>query len=288
MLRRLILFLALSGWALAQDPATIVGPILSRQVSPGVFEVKITVVVKQAVTVPQVPIIASYLRFVAPMPVPGWLQEDNLLGSLYQVDLSDNGALTGVECRETGGVLRLDHFPVVPMGADELGPQTPYNPDGSLRRYTLGPDSPDFMVLFCQPPWIGLDLQHRGYDPEVEQYPNPCLQIYVYEPCVGPSGPRDLPGEPNFTVGWKLPDQTDRRLMFNWEPNVSPQWIRTEWKVFPINNAVGTQDFVFEVNVNNDTNPVGVMAQINYSLEPGVRRRGAPVLGRLWQGGAPP
>lgn len=278
MLKRILLCITLATLAGAQEPATIVGPIQSRQVAPGSYEVKVTVQVAQPVTLATVPVIASYLRFVAPMQVPGWLQEDSLLGSLYEVDLNGDGMLSAVDCRERDGKLRIDHFPVETMGSDELGPQAPFQPDGSLRRFTLSPDAPDFMVMFCQPPWIGLDLQHRGYDPEVQNYPNPCLQIYVFEPCVGPQSPLDLPGEPNFTVSWKLPEETDRRLMFNWEPNVSPGWIRTEWKVFPVANRPGTQEFTFQVDT---ASPVGVMAQINYALEPNVRRRGAPVVGQL-------
>lgn len=277
-MRRILLLLALSAMASAQEPVTIVGPIMSRELKPGSYEVKVSVQVNQPLSVPQVPVIASYLRFVAPMPVPGWLEEDNLLGSLYQVDLNGDGELTAVEARVNDGTLRIDHFPVETMGADELGPQTPLKEDGSPRMFTLGPDAPDFMVMFCQPPWMGLELQHRGYDPEVQSYPNPCLQILVFETCAGPENPRDLPGEPTFTVGWRLPEETDRRLMFNWEPNIEPQWIRSEWKVFPIANKAGIQDFVFQVDT---VGPVGVMAQVNYALEPGMRRRTPPVIGRL-------
>lgn len=278
MLRKLLLFLALSALAGAQEPVTVVGPILSRPVGPGSYEIKVTVQVDQPLTVPEVPVVSSYLRFVAPTPVPGWLQEDNLLGSLYQVDLNGDGQLSAVEARQVDGQLRIDHLPVEVLGDDELSPQTPSNPDGSPRRYTLGPDAPDFMVLFSHLPMMGLDLQHRGYDPEVESHPNPCLEILVFEPCVGPSSPADLPGEPNFKVQWDQPEH----LMFNWEPALSSQWVRSQWAVIPLEPRAGRQEFVFRVSCDNDTNPVGVLAQVNYSLQPGVRCRTRPVLGRLW------
>lgn len=265
-------------------------PLQVKESAPASYDVQITAQVQQTLSGPStVPVVSSYLRFVAPLRVRGLL-EDNLLDSLYAVDLNGNRRMDQVNLgTRDDGTVRLDLMPVEALGEDELGPQQPYRQDGSLKRYFLDPDSPSFMLLFFRPPMLGLELQHRGYRPTVEELPNPNLQVMVFEPCVGPSGPRDLCGEPNFQLSFPGPEP-ESHLMFCWEPdlfksqNRMPQWLRLKWFTFPIPNQAGEHNFSFHLDCTGNSNPVGVLAQINYALEPGIRIRSTPCIQKVWPG----
>ena len=271
------------------DPVRVLTPFQARQVTPGSFDVRITSQVMHPLpAVATVPVVHSYLRFVAPL-LGGSLLEDSLLDSLYAVDINGNRRLDQVFVREKEGVLRLDMMPVEPIGADELGPQTPYRDNGQPKRYFLDPDSPAFMVLFYKPPLIGLDLQHHGYRPEVEEVPNPSLQVMILEPCVGPSGPQDLCGEPNFKLTFDGPEPP-KNLMFSWEPSIfqaqgaTPQWLRVLWFSVPLSTQAGPQETHFQLDCSQDSNPVAILAQVNYATQAGVRLRTRPVIQSVWPG----
>ncbi|MBT9586390.1 hypothetical protein IV102_23810 [bacterium] len=285
-----LLFLGLGRLALAQtDPVRLVQPVSSRAIAPGCFEVRIQSQVMSPLTaVPQVPVVYSYLRLVAPLRVRG-LMEDNLLDSFYAVDLNGNRILDQVSVDQRDGGVRLDMMKVETVGARETGPQAPYREDGRPKRYFLDPDCPEFMVLFYDPPRFGLELQHHGYRPTVDDMPNPSLQVMICEPCVGPSGPRDLCGEPDFKVSFSGP-APEQHLMFNWEPEFfqakeqMPQWLRVSWFSVPLKAEVGTQETVFQVDCSSDSNPVYLLAQVNYAQQPGVRLRTPAVWQQLWNG----
>lgn len=273
----------------AQEPVLLEGPIRSKASGASAFDLEISTRVTQALPAAlTVPLPVSYLRMVAPLPYPQ-IQEDNILDSGYEVDLNGNRVLDQVIVDPRDGKLRLDMMPVETLGADQWGEQRPYREDGSPKRYFLDSDCPEFMVLFYQPPLFGLELQHRGFRPEVVEMPNPFLQVMVYEPCVGPDGPNDLPGEPNFQVSFAgtAPDQ---KLMFAWQPEFfqergqAPQWLRVRWFCLPLKNQPGQQVSRFHLECNNNSNPVGVCAQVNYSLQSGVRQRGKPVIQTVYPG----
>ena len=290
--------------ALAQAPTTtspdpsLVTPMATREVSPGVYEVKVTSVVRKSLApVAQVPIVSSFLRFVAALPVPGQLLESNLFDSGYLTNLNGNRDLDLVSVDQRNGKTRIDMMPVLPLGEDECGPQRPYRPDGRPKRYMLSDYTPEFMLLFYQPPMMGLELQYRGHRPAVENFPNPCLQIMVFEPCVGPGDAYDQPGEPDFKVTYNTPagqSPPEKHLMFSWEPALfqrfgePPQWLRVQWVAIPLSPQPGQQDTVFQVDCSRDGNPVGVLAQLNSSVEQGVRLRTAPLVTRIWPGGHGP
>lgn len=283
------LWLLLCGCARSQEPVRIDGPIRSQANGPSAFDLEISTQVTQSLPVAAtVPLIASYLRLVAPLRAPQ-LSEDSLLESGYQVDLNGNRILDEVSLRQHEGGLRLDMMPVETLGADQWGEQRPYREDGSPKRYFLDPDCPEFMVLFYQPPLFGLELQHRGYRPEVVEMPSPCLQVLVYEPCVGPGGPNDLPGEPNFQL--TFPGTAPQlNLMFAWQPEFfqergqGAQWLRVQWFCLPLAPQAGRQVSRFHLDCNNNSNPVGVFAQVNYAPQSGVRRRSLPVIQTVYPG----
>lgn len=290
MLRCYLLFLVLApAWSWAQgEPVLLDGPPRSRLTAPGAYDLEISTRVLRPLSVATVPVPTTYLRFVAPLRVDGLL-EDNLLDSLYQVDINGNRILDEVSVRVREGGLRLDMMPVETMSDSQWGDQRPYREDGSLKRYFLDPDCPEFVVDFYQPPLFGLDLQHRGYRPDVQELPNPCLQVMVYEPCVGPSGPNDLPGEPTFQLSFPgtAPDQN---LMFVWQPELlaqlgqGAQWMRVKSFCFPLSAQPGEQVNKFHLECGNDSNPVGMWVQLNYALEGGVRKRGKPVVQTVYPG----
>jgi len=137
MKKFIALALSLTGLATALPAPVSLDPLQVKESSPGSFDLQITARVQQALSGPAtVPVISSYLRFVAPLRVRGLL-EDNLLESLYAVDLNGNRRLDQVSLRGSEGQLRLDMMPVEALGEDELGPQQPYRQDGSLKRYFL-------------------------------------------------------------------------------------------------------------------------------------------------------
>jgi hypothetical protein len=284
----LLLALATMGPAQSQ-PVSLVQPLSTRALSPGVLEVRLQSTVSQSLkAVPVVPIVYSYLRFVAPLRVHG-LMEDNLLSSFYAVDLNGNRRFDQVSVDQREGSLRLDMMKVETVGAQETGPQSPYRQDGSPKRYFLDPDCPSFTVMFYDPPRMGLELQHHGYRPTVEDIPNPSLQVMVCEPCVGPSGPRDLCGEPNFQLSFAGP-APEKHLMFNWEPELfesmgqPPQWLRVSWFCVPLPPDPGSQETVFQVDCTGNSNPVWVLAQVNYAQESGVLLRTPAVWQQIWKG----
>ncbi len=283
-MRSLLWLLLLAGLAQAQTPPQV-SSITTREVGPGLFEVRVATTVT-GLSVPKVPLAWSYLRFEAPLKLKGLL-EDSLLGSLYEVDLNGDRHLGEVRVDlKTDGQLKIDYSPVQALAPDASSPQQPYREDGSPKIFTLDPYAPDFMVDYYNPPMMALELQFRDHEPQVQDFPNPCLQIMVSEPCVGPSNPRDLPGEPNFSLSFDSPEPPDQQLMFSWNPQVSNQWQRVVWVAIPLKS--GPQETVFRLNCKDDTNPVAVSALINYALEPGKRWRTAPVTRPVWPGAGRP
>ncbi|MBN9414891.1 MAG: hypothetical protein J0I12_05595 [Candidatus Eremiobacteraeota bacterium] len=273
----------------ADEAVLIDGPIRSKASGASAFDLEIsTRLTRPLPAALTVPVPVSYLRMVAPLREPQ-ISEDNILDSGYEVDLNGNRILDEVTIDPRNGRLRLDMMPVETLGADQWGDQRPYREDGSPKRYFLDPDCPEFMVLFYQPPLFGLELQHRGYRPEVVEMPNPHLMVQVYEPCAGPDGPNDLPGEPNFQVSF-AGAAPQLNLMFAWQPEFfvergqAPQWLRVRWFCLPLNNQAGEQVSRFHLECNNDSNPVGVCAQVNYATEAGVRHRGKPVIQTIYSG----
>lgn len=275
--------------ASAQEAVVIDGPIRSQASGRGAYDLEISTRVNQPLTGPAtVPLPVSYLRLVAPLRAPQ-ISEDSILESGYEVDLNGNRILDEVSIRQRDGQLRLDMMPVETLGADQWGEQRPYRDDGSPKRYFLDPDCPEFMVLFYQPPLFGLELQHRGYRPELVEMPSPCLQVMVYEPCVGPDGPNDLAGEPNFQLTFPGP-APQLNLMFAWQPEFFqekgqlPQWLRVQWFCLPLTATPGQQVSRFHLDCSNDSNPVGVFAQVNYAPAGGVRHQGKPVIQTIYPG----
>ena len=276
-----------------EEPVRLLTPFQAKQSAPGSFDVSITAEVLHPLpALATVPLVHSYLRFVAPLRTTSLL-EDSLLDSLYAVDINGNRILDEVSVSQREGGLRLDMMPVETVGPNELGPQSPYRADGSPKRYFLDPDCPSFMVMFYDPPVMGLELQHHGYQPEVEEVPNPSLQVMVLEPCVGPSGPRDECGEPNFQLSFDGP-APDKNLMFAWEPSVfqaqraMPQWLRVQWFSLPLSTQPGPQVMHFRLDCTQDSNPVAILAQINYATQKGVRLRTKPMVQAIWPGSDTP
>ncbi|MBX3171401.1 MAG: hypothetical protein KF760_28595 [Candidatus Eremiobacteraeota bacterium] len=280
MKRVLLCWLLAGTLASAQEAVVIDGPIRSEATGNGAYDLEISTRVTRPLAGPaSVPIPVSYLRMVAPLRVPQ-ISEDNILESGYEVDLNGNRVLDEVSIGRRDGELRLDMMPVEPLGAEPWGEQQPYREDGSPKRYFLDPDCPEFMVLFYQPPLFGLELQHRGHRPEIVEMPSPCLQVLVYEPCLGPGGPDDLPGEPNFQLTFPgNPPQLN--LMFAWQP---PQWLRVQWFCLPLSPQPGQQSSRFHLDCNNDSNPVAIFAQVNYAPAAGVRHQGKPVIQTIYSG----
>lgn len=282
-------WLLLSAFAGAEETVLIDGPIRSRADGPTAFDLEInTRITRPLPAQATVPLPVSYLRLVAPLKAPQ-LSEDSLLESGYQVDLNGNRRLDEVSLRQGEGGLRLDMMPVETLGTDQWSQQRPYREDGSPKRYFLDPDCPEFMVLFYEPPLFGLELQHRGYRPEVLEVPSPCLQVMVYEPCVGPGGPNDLPGEPNFQLTFPA-SAPQLNLMFAWQPEFfqergqAPQWLRVQWFCLPLNSQPGQQVSRFRLDCNNVSDPVGVFAQVNYAPSSGLRERSRPVIQTIYPG----
>lgn len=273
----------------AQEVVGIDGPIRSQAKGAGSYDLEITTRISQPLAaLATVPMPVSYLRLVAPLRIPQ-LSEDSILESGYEVDLNGNRVLDEVTIRQRDGELRLDMMPVETLAAEQWGEQRPYREDGSPKRYFLDPDCPEFLVLFYQPPLFGLELQHRGNRPEIVEMPSPCLQVMVYEPCVGPDGPNDLPGEPNFQLTFPgTPPQLN--LMFAWQPEFfqeraqAPQWLRVQWFCQALSGLPGQQTSRFHLNCNNDSNPVGVFAQVNYAPASGVRHQSKPVIQTIYPG----
>lgn len=285
----------LLGWLLgcalasAQEAVVLDGPIRSKATGNGAYDLEISTRVMQPLpALATVPMPVSYLRMVAPLQLPQ-LSEDDILGSGYEVDLNGNRVLDEVSIRQRDGKLRLDMMPVETLGAQQWGDQSPYREDGTPKRYFLDSDCPEFMVLFYQPPLFGLDLQHRGNRPEIVEMPSPCLQVMVYEACVGPDGPNDLPREPNFQL--RFPGTPPPlNLMFAWQPEFfqergqMPQWLRVQWFCLALSNVPGPQISRFQLDCNNDSNPVGVFAQVNYAPASGVRHQSKPVIQTIYPG----
>ncbi len=261
------------------QPFTL-GPVSTRQVSPDTLEVRLQVAtLRQLALAPEVPIPTSWLHFVGPVEL-GSLLESSLLGSLYAVDLNGNGRLDQLTVRPREGRLRIDQSPVEPLGASLDGPQQPFRSDGQPRRSMLDPDAPEFTVLFYQddPPYMGLDLQWRGHRPSVGSFPNPCLQLVVFEPCGQMSGPATLPDDPTFQL--KFPGDPEQYQTYSWEPWVfqrlarPAQWLRSRWACLPLPATPGQEEIVFQVLTSGETDLVGLLAQVNYTTRPGERLRG--------------
>ncbi len=267
--------------ALSQEgPPTTLGPLKTRQVAPDTLEVSLRATTLRALDgVPEVPVPTSRLRFVGPVQL-GALLETCLLGSLYVVDLNGNGRLDQLPVHRKGEILRIDQMVVEPLGDSLDGPQHPYRADGQMRRSMLDPRAPEFSVLFHQadPPVMGLDLQWRGYRPSVERCPNPSLQILVFEPCEDIMGPEDLPDDPTFRL--EVDGNPSQHVTFTWEPWIfkktgkSPQWLRSRQVFLPLPTRPDTAELTFRVVSSSQTRQVGLVAQVNYALNPGERLRG--------------
>lgn len=263
-----------------ESPPFVLGAVTKKWLSPDTLEVRLTATTVRALPLaPEVPIPTSRLRFVGPVRM-GALQEDSLLGSLYQVDLNGNGILDQLPVHLRGDGVSIDQLVVKPLGTSLDGPQEPFREDGEPRRYLLDPDRPEFMVLFYQadPPVMGLDLQWHGFRPSVESFPSPCLQLAVFEPCGQMSGPGDLPDDPTFDL--KFDGDPEQRETYFWEPWIferlgrPAQWVRSRWVCIPLPATPGQEEIVFQMTTSGETDLVGLFAQVDYALQPGQRLRG--------------
>ena len=278
----------------SSSPFTL-GPVTARQVGDQAVRVNLSAgLAKPLALAPTVPVPTARLQFVAPMLVPGWLHDDNILGSGYGVDLNDSGRIDSMTVKQENGVLRIDQAKVEPMGQELWGPQQPYRADGRQRIYTLGPRAPYFDVLFCQPPVLALQMQHRGHIPRVRDLPNPTLEVAVFEFCDPIRGPGDFVPEPTFTLDFGEGVDVDQDVMYAWEPwacerlGQKPQWMCGRIAYLPLPGNPGTKETVFTVNTTGDSAQVYLLTRIDYALEPGTRLQTDAVFGQLWNGPAAP
>lgn len=272
--------------AAADDSPFRLGPVSAKQVADWAVQVNVpAAVVKPATFAPDVPVPVAQLQFVANMPVPGWLNEGDLLGSGYAVNLDGADYLDQMTVKVEDGTLRIDGEKVEPMGNSLWGPQQPYKEDGGQKVYLLDPDSPYFTVLFYDPPVLAMQLQQRGHIPTVRKLPNPCLEVTVFEFCEGPSGPRDLVDEPSFTLDFGDGPEPDQHVVYAWEPwacqrlGQGPQWMCGRVAYLPLGQGTN-----FTVKTTSGSDKVFVLTRINYSLEPGTRLQTEAVVGEIWNG----
>lgn len=301
-MRRLLALLAVA-FLLAASPALgdstspfRLGPVTAKQVAQWAVKVDIpAALVKPTTFAPDVPIPTAMLQFIAPLPVAGWLNEADILGSGYAVNMDGQDFLDSMTVKqEDDGTLRIDQAKVEPMGTKLWGPQQPYKENGKQKVFLLDPDGPYFAVLFYDPPGLALQLQHRGYIPTVRKMPNPTLEIVVFEFCEGIGGPADARDEPTFTLDFGDGPEPEQHVLYAWEPwaceklGARPQWMVGRKAYVPMPTTPGAMDTSFTVNTTSGSDQVFMLTRVNYSVDPGTRLQSDAVVGLLWDGPTAP
>lgn len=271
-----------------QDSPFQIGDIKADEVSPGVVNVRFTTTTLRAIKpASTVPVASAPLLLTGELPLRQILESD-ILGSSLTLDLNGDGRLNQVLVRQGDKGLHLDGALMEPMGGGELDQQQPYRENGKMRRYLLSPDATELSILYYQHPAIGLLLAHRNKRPEVLELPNPHLQLVVFEHSDYVDGPRFLPDPPAFTLTIDGQEPAEKHLLYAWEPalfqslNRSPRWLRAWWVVLPLDPNPSVTEHALQVKVGPGDSSLGLYAQVNYAVEPGIRLRSNRSIGLIW------